>query len=289
MRKVIRLKYALPGILLPFVILYFFFGSGQKPGKRLHDGSSCNNQLGSDQKTDLQKIASYKFPTSVEKNISALLKGVDTIPHLPAFVTAFDSSHYIEGQELIQGLSEVRKKYPDIKLYIFDLGLKPHHKEQLQAMCRCTIQTFPFEKFPDHVRWMKGYAWKPLSIQLAIQQHPFIIWMDASVRFKTTDLDPVFESARSQGVLASVGYQSLAMRTSEGTFHFLQEDACAFRDMNEFEATFIIIYADQFVKQYFLKPWLSCALSVGCMVPPDAVPRLGTNKYLDCSDRKSVV
>lgn len=165
MRKVIRLKYALPGILLPFVILYFFFGSGQKPGKRLHDGSSCNNQLGSDQKTDLQKIASYKFPTSVEKNISALLKGVDTIPHLPAFVTAFDSSHYIEGQELIQGLSEVRKKYPDIKLYIFDLGLKPHHKEQLQATCRCTIQTFPFEKFPDHVHWMKGYAWKPLSIQ----------------------------------------------------------------------------------------------------------------------------
>jgi len=112
---------------------------------------------------------------------------------------------------------------------------------------------------------------------MAAQDHPFVIWMDASVRFMTSDLSSWFDKVKKLGVMASRGYAPVAMRTHPLTFQALGEQQCTFRDNNEFEATFIMVYATKFVSEYFLKPWVSCAVTEGCLVP-DRNPA----KYINC-------
>lgn len=123
-----------------------------------------------------------------------------------------------------------------------------------------------------------------LYFQLAIKEHPFVIWMDASVRFQTSDLEPKFSDAKRYGVIGSEGYAPIAMRTHPRTFSVLGEEACAFRDTNEFEATFIMISANKFVSEYFMKPWVFCALTFGCMVPDESPA-----KYRDCLGKQGHV
>ena len=117
-----------------------------------------------------------------------------------------------------------------------------------------------------------------LLFQLALKKHRFVLWMDSSIRFKTEDLDWVFKWAQRLGVLAPGGFAPTAARTLKTTFDILQEPPCLYRATNEFEATFIIIYATDFVMQYFMIPWVSCALTNDCLVPKNS-----PGKYLGCN------
>ena len=102
-------------------------------------------------------------------------------------------------------------------------------------------------------------------LQLALNDYPFVMWMDASVLLRNNNLTWLFEKIKQQGVMAGEGGNNIAARTKEQTFKFLQEPPCLYR-RNEFEGTFIAVYQTQFVQEYFMKPWVSCALSIGCMV-----------------------
>ena len=110
-----------------------------------------------------------------------------------------------------------------------------------------------------------------------------MIWMDASVRFLNSNLEPKFQDAKRYGVLASEGYAPIAVRTHPKTFKILEEEACAFKQVNEWEATFIIISANKFVSEYFMKPWVFCALTFGCLVPDD-----NTEGYINCKGVRNV-
>ena len=113
--------------------------------------------------------------------------------------------------------------------------------------------------------------------QLTLKKHRFVFWMDSSIRFMTGNLDWVFKHAQSLGVSASIGFATIAARTQKTTFDILQEQPCMYRATNEFEATVIIIYATDFIMQYFMIPWVSCALTNDCLVP-----KISPEKYLNC-------
>ena len=119
--------------------------------------------------------------------------------------------------------------------------------------------------------------------QLVAKDHPFVVWMDASVRYTTTDLRPLFDQSKQLGVMAIDGGGNVAMRGHENMFELLREPPCAFRNVPEIQATFIIIYGNMFIEKYFLKPWISCALTIGCMLP-DIVPL----NYLLCGKHGAV-
>ena len=102
------------------------------------------------------------------------------------------------------------------------------------------------------------------------------------MRFLTKDLDQIFDNSRTLGVQATVGFGPIAARTSNKTFNFLKESPCAFRNTNEFEATFIIIYANDFIMQHFMIPWISCALTEQCMAPINLIGCHNDQVYFDC-------
>ena len=37
---------------------------------------------------------------------------------------------------------------------------------QIRSLYRCIYMLFPFENFPNHVKMLRAYAWKPLAIQV---------------------------------------------------------------------------------------------------------------------------
>lgn len=102
---------------------------------------------------------------------------------------------------------------------------------------------------------------------MVANEYHFVFWMDASIRFLTDDLEATIGQARERGVLFTIGDGPVAMRTHPATFRYLKEEQCEFKSLNETYATFIIIYSTRLVTKYILKPWVSCALVLGCMLP----------------------
>ena len=59
-------------------------------------------------------------------------RNTEPIPDIPAFVTAFSSNHFEEGRAMLYNFNEtVRRRYPNLKLYFFDIGLTK--EEALEA------------------------------------------------------------------------------------------------------------------------------------------------------------
>lgn len=101
--------------------------------------------------------------------------------------------------------------------------------------------------------------------------------MDASFRFTKQDIKHVINSAKTLTLLAAAGGGKVAMRTHANMFNLLEENACAFRNVPEMQGGFVVYYGNEFGIEHFMKPWVSCALTVGCMVP-DTTPE----RYYDC-------
>ncbi|WAR12496.1 hypothetical protein MAR_026676 [Mya arenaria] len=160
----------------------------------LDDGRPCNATFRQPEADNFRKIESYRFP-GVDQLFPPTTPGYSSGPVpgdeivSPALVTAFSSNHYLESKFLFKNIDDVvRPQYPDVKLLTF---------------CKCEIREFNFDHYPDHVKIIFGYTWKPIVLQEVAREHPFSIWMDTSVRFTDRDLRPFFENAKRLGVIVT--------------------------------------------------------------------------------------
>ena len=90
--------------------------------------------------------------------------------------------------------------------------------------------------------------------------------MDASIRLQSSDLGSMITRARKHGVVARRKSTTVLRHTLKFTFDFLSESPCLFRDAQIFESGFVLVRSNGFISEYFLKPWVGCALVRGCMV-----------------------
>ncbi|XP_052251678.1 uncharacterized protein LOC127858518 isoform X2 [Dreissena polymorpha] len=240
--------------------------------RQLNDGRPCTSTFLQPQRANMEKISSYEFP-DVQHYIHELFpeKPVqDTRETLssPVFVTAYSSNHFVESKRLFENINSiVRRQFPALKVIVYSMDLSQSLIRELLTFCQCEVRQFRFDFYPPHVRVIYGYTWKPLVLQEVAKEHPFVVWMDTSVRFDDLDLRPFFQRAKYLGVVVSTGQGSVAMRTHTKTFEFLNEEPCAFKNATEFQAGYIMLYSNPTVTQYFMKPWVSCALTLGCMFP----------------------
>ncbi|KAL3883571.1 hypothetical protein ACJMK2_029822 [Sinanodonta woodiana] len=172
-------------------------------------------------------------------------------PRIPVIVTAASSNHFLEVQAQMQNLHSVVKKH-----------------------CRCEYRLFPFDKYPEHLKILKGYTFKPLIAQIVLNEYGFVMWIDASIRFLTGDLDSLFEMAMKDGIKIISGGLGVGYRTDSATFKFLREDPCLIADKNEIQTGFFLIYRTRFTIETILRPWVSCALTSGCMYFPGSQERI---------------
>lgn len=186
---------------------------------------------------------------------------------IPTIATGASSNHFQESLGMLRSLNGIiRRAYKAIEVYYFDLGLEPDEVDQIRKLCNCTIVKFPFEKFPDHVRRLKGYCWKPLAIKMVLQTRQFVMWMDASVQLTKSNMDPLFMQAKKYGVMMWHNGFSLPAHTHLDTFNFLEEPPCLYKGLKEWHAGLILFHTGhEIVKKYILDPWVKCALIEDCM------------------------
>ncbi|VDL84126.1 unnamed protein product [Nippostrongylus brasiliensis] len=82
------------------------------------------------------------------------------------FVTALSDNHFSEGLTLI---ANIRSLWPQRKIIAFNLGLKHDSAARLRSLCHVELRSFPFHDYPDYVRSLFQYRWKPLII--AVRDH----------------------------------------------------------------------------------------------------------------------
>ena len=105
-----------------------------------------------------------------------------------------------------------------------------------------------------------------LCLQMMLQISQFVMWMDASIRLKTAELDPLFKQAKQQGVMMYHNVWSLPAHIHEDTFKFLEESPCLYKNFTEYHAGLILIHSgNSVVNNYIIEPWVKCALIEECM------------------------
>uniref|UniRef100_A0A2C9M1V7 Uncharacterized protein n=1 Tax=Biomphalaria glabrata TaxID=6526 RepID=A0A2C9M1V7_BIOGL len=187
-------------------------------------------------------------------------------------LTAASSNHFNESQALLQTVHT--NLFPILKnftLIFYDIGLTSQEKALMMKNCRCQYLHFPFEVFPEFLRELRCYSWKPVMIKSMLQKANIIVWMDASVRFldQTENIQVVIGNARKRGVQIGGSNVISAFRTFRSMYHFFGDEPCAYFALGMAKATFGIYHNEIFVDRAILAPWAACALTAECMCPPD--------------------
>ena len=225
---------------------------------------------------NLDIVRNYRFNVSKEllRNLDLDDAGIRklsekrvTKSNEPVFLHAASANHFGESQALFKNIHQkVMPKYKNIKLVFYDIGLKPEQLSLFRKHCRCDIRTFPFDEFPLHVRNIGAYTWKPILIQLLLQEFDFVMWMDSSVRFNGI-LDSLFFDALQSGFKTMPGGGDIAVRTHSNTFKVLGEKTCMFV-WPGCQGGWVLVKRNKFTLSTIMKPWVSCALQFGCMAQP---------------------
>lgn len=185
-------------------------------------------------------------------------------------LTAASSNHFLESQALLKNLHE--NVYPFLKnftLVFYNLGLTKQERALMVKYCRCQVVDFPFHKFPNFMRKLKCYSWKPVLIKSHLQKSNVVFWMDASIRFRRapSHLQELIETTRKRGIQIGVSSAESAFRTNRSMYHFFGDEPCAYLNLCQGKATFGLYHREHFVERVILEPWVACALSEDCMCP----------------------
>ena len=203
----------------------------------------------------------------------------------PIIVTAASANHFTESLALLVNLNcSIRRMFPKMELIYFDIGLLPQQREEIKRYCNCTFVKFPFHHFPEHVYNVKIYAWKPIIIQLALVNHQFVLYVDASIRFhRYSELSTLFEKAISNGILFPLLERrfTVAHNTDVETFVFLHKNPMDYLKKYEMPTGWIFITRTEFILTNIMSPWITCALTPGCFATENA-------KFLEQSCRSSL-
>lgn len=244
----------------------------------------ANKKFETSLRKNMQLVNNYSLNVSVKimKRLQLDKNGIEFLAMqnsrdvlLPTFVTALSDNHYKEFLGLNKNLTALRKtKYPTLTLIVYDIGLSKKNAKMVRKNCDCIFRSFPFEMFPIHVRNLRGYTWKPIIIQLMLQEFEFVMWLDTSIRLIKTD--PYFLRAKCLGIQLFGGEGSIAVRTQTRLFEHFNEDQCMF-NYPEIQTGIVIIYRTYFMLNYIMKPWVACALEYGCMDFPNS------SRFLNCT------
>ncbi|XP_062572669.1 uncharacterized protein LOC134234607 [Saccostrea cucullata] len=257
----------------------------QQSARPLEACKKFNRTFPTSMEENMNVVKNYKFtvPTELLHRLQLDDEGINTLINrkqnssIPVIVSGISDNHFGEFDGLLHSINiHPRKKYPEIKFIVFDLGLSKAHRADLQKKCKCDVRTFPFEKFPSHVKRLQGYTWKPISLQMMLQEYDFIMWVDSSIRFNEK-FNQLFERARRIGIQILEGDGSITVRTHRGLFDFLKEEPCMF-NYPEVQPGWFLIKRTKFALKMLLRPVVSCALQYGCMDFPDA------GRFLYCKD-----
>ena len=190
-------------------------------------------------------------------------------------MSGISNNHFVEATDLI---ASVQTHMPGTPVIMYDLGLNNENKEKLTSYCGVQVKSFNFSKYPQYVRNLSLYAWKPLIINDAYEEKEYevILWCDASCRLLHS-LKPLFRQFSSFPMIpALLDDYSFISTTHNDTLKYLH-----LNDTRQKYATIgkailaglTLYWFTQRLQEVFLKFWVDCALHKECIAPKTAQVR----------------
>ncbi|XP_060076122.1 uncharacterized protein LOC132555772 [Ylistrum balloti] len=196
------------------------------------------------------------------------------LSQIPPIVTAISSDDFWIIQGLIKQLIEGNEKGSGltIKLVVFDIGLYQSELNLLKKHCQCDVRTFDTSVYPQHVADFANKAYRPIIIQLMLEEFGSAIWMDPDVRLQSvSDLTMLkYRSTRNFFLWETSIFTGLISYTSPEMFKYLNEKRCTFIDFGMMDTTTMVFYRTNKTWMGVMKPWLKCAFNKDCITPPTA-------------------
>ncbi|CAG5129940.1 unnamed protein product [Candidula unifasciata] len=235
-------------------------------------GSCLQLQLPRDLQSRVQQIVT---PLHLQLNHRMKMLLSEMADKVPGYydliiVSAVSSSHFEEGQAMLYNIH--KHLFPHLRNFTFvyyNLGLSAEQRNILSKICRCHLIDFPFELFPEFVRFRKCYTWKPLIVSAHISRSNLLVWIDASVRFNSefNKFTELLNRARSRGMQVFLNKQTIAHATLPSMFHFFGDEACVYVNSSVTVATVLVFHNNLVVRRAIVEPWAACAISRRCMCP----------------------
>uniref|UniRef100_A0A7E4W554 ANF_receptor domain-containing protein n=1 Tax=Panagrellus redivivus TaxID=6233 RepID=A0A7E4W554_PANRE len=201
---------------------------------------------------------------------------VSPMTHTPVLVTAFSSTYYYRGLNMI---SAYRKIFPRDRIAVYDLGLEGWQLRRLRKICNVVVILFPFNLYPDYFNVLNHYRWKPVVITMALKSYGSIIYADTSVQFRNANYLRVpgimncnftfknrFQCSRSQYMLHSYAGHNIQQATMSSVLKYLPSDVSRLKDTDMYEAGLVsVIKTPETIE--LLKWLVLCALEEFCIAP----------------------
>lgn len=191
------------------------------------------------------------------------------------FVSGFSDNHFQEGWRMLLNFHMV---FPRETIQIYNLGFNEDVERKLkQTFDFVSILPFQFEKYPDCVRDLLQYRWKPLIIGELIHRYGRVVWMDTSIvitqpfqflsNYSLLDREDKLPAASYGAQLFDNTTHSILATTNPLMYDFLPGDQKSLRSTFMFGADFFFLSGLKHIRQDVLKWWILCALEVNCMAP----------------------
>ena len=199
-------------------------------------------------------------------------------------VTAYSSNHFKEGKDMI---ASIQKYMPHTKILLYDIGLTAEQRSIASKYCNVEVRTFQWDKYPEHVRKLRTFAWKPLIVQEVSQEYDVIMYGDSSLRVISPHIGQALASLLEFPFLDAdpVGLPIVSF-THKGTIDYLNfpPSRQAMASWGTLQAGCWLMLANDVMKQKVIHPWVDCALHPECIAPAGASGsgcRMANLKYRD--------
>ena len=183
-------------------------------------------------------------------------------------ITAISSNHFIE---LMARIDVMEKFLPqNIKIIVYDLGLKRQEVEELRNIPNVAYRVFDFSVFPKFVLNLHNYSWKPLIIQQILSEFGGVVWMDSSVVFQDS-YDKIVQYMIEKNSSFLYYFKQAGHTILSGTdprmLEFLPMKGTS--EMRKYmpQAGAILIYNTRLVRDNIMKWVLACSLTEDWIAP----------------------
>ena len=179
-------------------------------------------------------------------------------------VTGISSNHFTE---FIHNFGSLQKVFPQTKTLVYDLGLNQEQVIKLQSTNSVEYRKFDFSLFPEHVRDLYTYAFKPLIIQQTLAHFGGVLWHDSSIILEQNYTERMVE--QKSGFLYYTGGtgHSITAATHPRMFEYLPMKGKEQMSGPMEQAGGMIVYNTKNVLQNIMKWAIICSLHKECIAP----------------------
>lgn len=160
------------------------------------------------------------------------------------------------------------------RVVFYDLGLSAAQLHTLEKYCDCSVIKFPFSLLPPVFANLPTCSWKTAIIKAHYGRSKFVVWMDASTRFRNGNISSILAQADRWGLFISRNYNMLPAHVAKPMLDYFHVPACLLSPFYELAGGFLVFKQDALTEKIVLDPWLACTFSPDCLCPGPECLRL---------------